>query len=414
MKKIYLSTLVLLISINCLYAQWGRVNNGIANLTSGAKLLGSSNTHLFAGTLGGSKMYSTSDNGNNWIEITPPVANNVPECGYYFSGKYFSGLNSSMNCVFYTTNNGTSWNSVTGGPQTTVVRGFISLSANIFAYTSSAGIYKSSDGGTTWSAASSGLSNLNVIKMETINTKLVAATIGGGVFVSSDDGSTWVQSNSGIAGGDFNAELVWRMGSILYYTAQGGGSYSSNNEGATWSNWTKPSVMGLAVNEIHRNGSNLYMEARHFSGGLRDSVYFTSNEGLNWTNITGNLSSADLNASGITESGGFVFIAYNLISPNLGIYRSSVMVGINENDISDNINVYPNPFNDRIILSNFSTEKVKHVLIYDNLGKLIMSENRETEYVNTEALNNGLYFVNIVFANGSSITKKLVKQSTNR
>ena len=86
MKKIYLSTVIFFASITC-FAQWGQVNNGIANLTSGAKLLNSSNTHLFAGTLGGSKMYRTSDYGNNWIEIQAPVASNVPECGYFFSGR---------------------------------------------------------------------------------------------------------------------------------------------------------------------------------------------------------------------------------------------------------------------------------------------------------------------------------------
>lgn len=414
MKKINLSALIILAGINACFAQWGQVNNGIINLTSGAKLLGSSNTHLFAGTLGDSKMYRTIDNGNNWIEIQPPVTTNVPECGYYFSGKYFSGLNSSMNCVFYTNDNGTTWNSVTGGPQTTVVRGFSSLSGNIFAYTSSSGIYKSSDGGSTWSAANSGLTNLNVIWMETINSKLIAATIGGGVFISTDNGASWVQSNTGIAGGDLNAELVWKMGTNLYYTAQGGGSYLSNNEGTNWSSWTKPSVMGLGVMEIHRNGTNLYMESRHFSGGMRDSIYITSNEGASWTNITANLSATDLNASGITEFGGYVFIAYNLMSPNLGVYRNTTTVGINDNELSNDISIYPNPFNDKIVLRNSSNETIKQVFIYDNLGKLVVSENGNAEYINTSGLNNGLYFMEIIFSDNSSTKRKLIKESTNR
>ncbi len=401
-------------SINACFAQWGQVNSGILNLTSGAKLLGSSNTHLFSGTLGGQKMYRTNDNGNNWTEIQPPVTSNVPECGYFFSGKYFSGLNSSMNCVFYTTDNGTTWNSVTGGPQTTVVRGFSSLSGNIFAYTSNSGIYKSTDGGLNWSAANSGLTNLNVIWMETINTKLIAATIGGGLFISTDNGTTWVQSNSGIAGGDLNAEIIWKMGTTLYYTAQGGGSYSSTNEGSNWISWIKPAVMGLGVLEIYRNGSNLYMESRHFSGGLRDSIYLSSNEGVAWTNITANLSASDLNASGITEFGGFAFVAYNLGSPNLGIYRRATTVGINDNEISNYVNVYPNPFSDKIILTNSSNEKIKQVMIYDNLGKLLVIENKSTEFINTAELNNGLYFMEIIFSDNSTAKRKLIKVSTNR
>lgn len=413
MKTVFLSTVSLFLSFTCL-AQWGQVNTGIANLSSGAKLLGSSNTYLFSGTLNGQKMYKTNDNGNNWTEIQPPVIGNVPECGYYFSGKYFSGLNSSMDCIYYTTDNGSTWNSVTGSPQTTVVRGFKSLSSNIFAYTSNKGVYKSTDGGANWSAANSGLTNLNVIWMETINTKIFAATIGAGVFVSSDNGVTWVQSNTGIAGGDLNASLIWRMGTNLYYYAQGGGSYSSSNDGANWTVWTKPAIMGLGVNEIYRNGANLYLEARHFSGGLKDSVFLSSNEGATWTNITANLSASDLNASGITEFGGYSFIAYNLSSPSLGIYRRTTTVGINEQYLSDLISIYPNPFNDKIVLSNSSSENIKQIFIYDNLGKLILSEIGNTEYINTSALSNGLYLMEIIFSDNSTTKRKLIKESTNR
>lgn len=408
MKKIYLSTVLLFVGTIC-FAQWGQVNNGIANLASGAKLLGTSNTHLFSGTLGGAKMYRTNDNGDNWTEIQAPVVSNVPECGYYFSGKYFSGLNSSMDCIYYSTDNGTTWNSVTGGPQTTVVRGFSSLGGNIFAYTSNAGIYKSTDGGLTWSASNSGLTNLNVIRMETINNKLIAATIGGGAFLSTDNGDTWVQSNTGIAGGDLNTEIVWRMGTTLYYTAQGGGAYSSTNEGTSWSAWTKPLVMGLGVNEIYRSGTNLYMEARHFSGGLKDSVYLTSNEGTTWTNITGNLSASDLNASGMNELGGYAFIAYNLVSPGLGIYRRGTTASIGEVDLSNTIGVYPNPFNDRIVLSNLSNKKIVQVSVFDVQGKIVLSESGSTEYINTSRLNKGLYLMEIIFSDNSNAKRKLIK-----
>lgn len=412
MKKNYLFAFILFAGLNACFSQWGQVNNGITNLTSGAKLLGNSATHLFAGSIADAKMFRSNDHGDNWIEIQPPIASNVPECGYLFNGNYFSGLNSSANCVFFTTDNGTTWNSVTGGPQNTVVRGFSSLSGNIFAYTSSLGIYKSSDGGSTWSAANSGLTNQNVIKMESINTTLIAATIGGGIFISVDSGVNWVQSNAGIGGGDLNAELVWRMGNNLYYIAQGGSSYTSNNQGATWSSWIKPSVMGLAVLEIHRNGSNIYIEARHFSGGLRDSIYITSDEGVSWTNITNNLSATDLNASGITEFDGFLFIAYNVISPNLGIYRRGTTVEINENELSNDIHVYPNPFSDKIVLSNASSSEIKHVFIYDYFGKLILSQNENITSINTDRFDAGLYIVEILFENNIIVNRKLMKANS--
>lgn len=408
MRKTYLSAVLLFAAI-CSYAQWGPVNNGISNLTLGARLLGSSATHLFSGTLGGQKMYRTIDYGNNWTEIQPPVASVVPECGYYSAGKYFSGLNSAMDCIFYSTDNGTTWNTVSGGPQTTVVRGFSSISGVVFAFTSSKGIYRSTDGGTNWSEANAGLTNLNVIWMETINSKIIAATIGGGVFVSADNGASWLQSNSGIAGGSLNASFVWRMGNSLYYYEQGGSAYTSADEGATWSAWTKPAIMGLGLTEIYRNGSNLYLESRHFAGGLRDSLYFSSNEGANWTNITANLSATDLNASGITEFGGYAFIAYNMISPTLGIYRKATTVGINEAVQSKQLNIYPNPFTDKIQIANADNTGIKLISVFDAQGRLVVTGNSDENVLNTSKLTKGTYVVQIQFTDNSTLQKKLVK-----
>lgn len=408
MKKHLLLTGLLFLNI-CCFAQWGPVNTGLANLTSGAKLLGTSNTHIFSGTLGGAKMYHSNTNGNSWIEITPPVAGNVPECGFYENGKYFSGLNSSQDCIFYTTNNGASWNAVSGGPQTTAVRGFTSLSGIIYAYTSNKGVYRTTDGGLNWSTANTGLTNLNVAWMETINNKVFVATIGGGVFVSTNNGVSWSASNTGIAGGALNASYIWRMGTSLYYYEQGGSFYTSSNEGANWSVWAKPALMGLGIMEVYRNGSNLYLETRHFSGGLRDSIYLTTNEGANWTNITGNLSASNLNASGITEIGGFVFTAYNIISPGLGIYRRTTSLSTHEIELSDFITTYPNPFTDKISVSNYSNRAIKEILIYDNQNKLVMMTSSIDDSINTSELKNGFYTMKIVFKDNIQLCKKLIK-----
>jgi hypothetical protein len=379
-------------------------------LTSGAKLLGSSNSNLFAGTLGGGKMYRSNNNGGNWSEIQPPVTGVVPECGYYFNGNYFSGLNSSTACIYYSTNDGTTWNSVSGGPQTTVVRGFLSLSSTIFAYTSNKGIYRSTDGGSNWSAVNTGLTNLNVAWMETLNTKIFAATIGGGIFVSSDNGVTWTQSNAGITSGALNAAFIWRMGTSLYYYEQGGSFYTSNNEGTSWNNWVKPSIMGLGINEIYRNGANLFFESRHFAGGgLRDSIYFSVNEGKSWTNITSNLSAVNLNASGIIQHGGFVFIAYNLISPGFGIYRNSITVGINDSFLSSFIQFYPNPFADKIEISDTSNKNIKRISVYDNHGKMVLSVSNFENPLNTSSLNSGFYIIEVTLDNNMTIRNKMIK-----
>ncbi|HNQ83996.1 MAG TPA: T9SS type A sorting domain-containing protein [Bacteroidales bacterium] len=409
MVKYYLLSIFVFLSALST-AQWGPVNNGISNLSFGVKLLGSSDAYIFSGTLADARMYRSGDNGNNWDEIDPPVTGNVPECGFFFEDKYFAGLNSSQECIFYSTDDGSSWNSVSGGPQTTWVRGFFSLSGDIFAFTSSAGIYKSTDGGSNWEPANSGLDNYNVIRMESINSKLLAATIGGGVFASTDNGETWFPSNNGIAGSDLNATLVWRMGAGLFYMEQGGAAYTSNDEGANWSAWIKPAVMGLAVNEIYRTGNHLYMESRHFAGGLKDSVYYSINEGFSWDNITDNLSASDLNASGITEFEGYAFIAYNIISPGLGIYRRGISTGTVEMNNPVSIEIYPNPFREKISFASFSRNNIKQINLFDNLGRLVLSENG-SETVNTSGLPGGTYIVAVVLADNTTIRRKLIKEN---
>lgn len=379
----------------CLFAQWTQVNNGIANLSLGATALSHSADYLFTGALAGGKMYRSSDYGENWTEIAPPVAGNLPECGHYYSGKYFAGLNASTACIYYSTSNGDSWTEAAGAPATTVVRGFVNLPDVILAFTSSQGIYRSVNGGENWASANNGLTNLNVIWMEVVENRLYAATIGGGVYISDNGGETWVQSNNGINGGDLFGTFVWRMGTNMHYYAQGGGSYISTDGGSNWSTWVKPSVFGLGPNEIYRKGSNLYLEARHFAGGLRDSIYVSKNEGASWENITGNLSATDLNASGIIEFNGYVFIKYNLISPQLGIYRrDGGSVSLSSIPVKS-MKVFPNPAKDVLTLSFDIAGDQREFQILNTSGAVLKSGylSAENRVLDVSDLPAGLYFL---------------------
>lgn len=346
----------------------------------------------------------------------PPGFTSPPKCGYYFNGKYFLGYESTSTCATYSTDNGATWNSVTGLPDVkTKVLGFFNVSNDLFLYTSAKGVFKSTDGGLTWNAANNGLSNLKIMSVTIINSKIVLATDGGGVFISSDNGSNWVQSNSGITS-SLNSNIVWTMGSNLYfYTIVGNQCFTSNNEGANWTSYNnkfpflKSSTFGQvkSIKEVYRNGSNLYMmSTTQLSLSISDSVFISTNEGANWKNITDNLPNEIL-GGGLTEFNGNLFIAYG--SANTGIYRRSTTLGTNESNLSNSVNVYPNPFNDKIMLSNATSQSIKQVFVYDELGKLVLSEIGNFEFVNTSNLNSGIYLFKIVFSDNSSLNRKLLK-----
>jgi hypothetical protein len=329
-------------------AQWAPINTGITDLSQGAYVLGASQTHLFAKA--GAILYRSADNGDTWSAATTPVPGNPTESGLLVGGRYFAGLNASADCIYYTTDNGDTWNTVANAPPMTVVRGFLANSTHVFAYTSTGGVYRSPLPGDAWTTVNTGLSSTNVIGMVQRGTDLYANTIGAGIFISSNGGSSWSASNNGIVSGDLNGENLWLMDGDLYYTAQGGGRYSSTDGGATWTVWAGLPQFGLGLLEVKRFGPNLYMETRHFAGGLRDSLYQSTNEGGSWTNITGNLSAADLNGSGILENNGCVFIAYNLISPGQCIYRRCASTGVEERP-AEAVRVFPNPGADLVTVT---------------------------------------------------------------
>lgn len=412
MKTNLLFSFFVLFSLNC-FAQWSQINNGIANLSLGATLLGNSDDYIFCGTINAGKMYRSNDFGSNWNEISPPVPSNMPQCGYNFNNKYYAGLNSSMDCIYYTSDNGTSWNVGIGGPTTTVVRGFIDLPYHIYAYTSTKGIYQSTDNGANWSAVNNGLSNLNITSMATFDDKLIAASIGGGVYISTDYGANWVQSNNGI-GSSTAGILVWQMDTKLYYTAQGGDAFVSTDKGTSWTvltSLTRPAAFGLNPAEIFRNNGHLYMKSRFFaSGGLKDSIFYSSNEGQSWNNISANLLSTDLSSERLMEFKGYAFICYNLVSPNKGIYRRDISVNtIPICKVKPGYNIFPDPaHNVTHAISDQSILGVEYNIVDMNGMTLIKSQfSDETGSIDLSILPAGIYFINI--SKDGTQTFKLIK-----
>lgn len=371
-------------------AQWAQVNNGIANLSNGAYTLGASDGHVFAKTL--TALYRSADNGDTWQEIDPPVATNTTECGVFFNGRYFAGMNASSACIYYTDNNGDSWTEAPGAPTATVVRGFLEYGGALYAYTSSAGIYRTTDG-TSWSAVNNGLTNLNVIGMSAAGPYFLAATIGGGVF-RTINASSWTQA-TGIAPGDLNGENTWRMGNFQYYTAQGGAVYRSTDFGSSYATWTAPTQFGLGLLEVKRFGTSLYIESRHFAGGgLRDSLYRSTNEGANWTNITGNLNAADLAGSGILAHNGYLFIGYNIISPGQGLFRYALSTGVSGSDAQLRPAVFPNPTTGVITIELPSEVVSSRYMLIDALGAMIADGRASaTQQVDLTALSPGSYTI---------------------
>ncbi|MCD6355181.1 MAG: T9SS type A sorting domain-containing protein [Prolixibacteraceae bacterium] len=90
----------------------------------------------------------------------------------------------------------------------------------------------------------------------------------------------------------------------------------------------------------------------------------------------------------------------------------------NEINLDDNVNVYPNPFNNVLFVEDreLNSGTDLHVTITDVAGNIVFHDSWFTprfnpkKKINTSALNSGLYFLNIVYSNNRRITKKIVKE----
>lgn len=416
-QKLLQIVLAILFATGSIFSQWSvTTNNGISSQLSSWPRLVSDATYLY---LDGS--YRSSDNGENWTQIPYALSNNRPNAMIVFQGKLFSAHNTSGGTILYSTDNGSTWQGVTGAPANTSTNGFVILGNDIFAY-ASGGVFKSSDGGLNW--ANKGAAGIDVTMTEH-NGVLIVGSTNNGLFRSTDNGETWSAANTGL-NGDYNAGILWRLGTKVYFNAQSGKTYESSDQGSNWTQTTLSSLPSYgSISEISRVGSRVYIrvQAPNLSTFASESYLFVASDSdTNWINITDNLPIADVKmGKELTELNGYVFIGYR--ASNNYFYKrdlSSIISDVNDEltslPIQYNLDQnYPNPFNPSTSISyQLSAVSNVNLKVYDIIGRevanLVNKEQPIGNYkVNFDASNltSGVYFYRII-AGGFVQTKKML------
>lgn len=75
-------------------------------------------------------------------------------------------------------------------------------------------------------------------------------------------------------------------------------------------------------------------------------------------------------------------------------------------DISDEIELYPNPANDKLIFKNYN--KIKKVEIFNVYNQLVSSFEKIDQLIDIRHISNGYYLVKIYKNNGNLLVKKLI------
>ena len=302
----------------------------------------STGNYLF--TTNGTKVYRSSDNGFNWIEITHLPTANINSINTNNNDLYITDFGSLESVLYKSTDDGVNWFEVTDAGNV-LINSMTRVGSRIFAGTAHGGIYHSDDNGNSWGHYLA--SDEAVTDIKRIGTRLIAGVQFKGMYYSLDSGETWIQTKMR----DGSPLRIASLDSLLFagfvneYTDTGG-VYKSTDIG---NSWTITGLRGRTVGSIYTVNNAIL--AGEFSTGIRRSddygntwagpfavnytphsfvehngkifaglqtigIYFSSNFGHSWLPTTFTNSSVKYLASNSTH----IFAATS-ISP--GLYYST-------------------------------------------------------------------------------------------
>lgn len=88
---------------------------------------------------------------------------------------------------------------------------------------------------------------------------------------------------------------------------------------------------------------------------------------------------------------------------------ATIASGVEESVLNNEINVYPNPFNDKLSINTITTEAISSVNVYNNVGQIVISTKGDVKEINTTNLSSGSYFIELLLKDKTPVRKKIVK-----
>ena len=208
--------------------------------------------------------------------------------GVIFTGNMYNGVSRS-------TDNGGSWTVVNNGlTASTIYSIALNSDGDVFAGTYQHGIFRSTDSGDNWTEINNGIPagrNVSAIVV-TGNGSVFIGTSLNDIFRSTDNGDTWMQCYDGNNTFEFFALLVNSQNYVFAGTG-GGGVIRSTDNGDTWTNVGSglPTFVYSLARELN---DDLF-------AGTYNGVYYSSNNGTNWTLRNTGLENTDVRALGVSH-----------------------------------------------------------------------------------------------------------------
>jgi hypothetical protein len=317
---------------------WNTVNTGITNLN--VRCLGVTGINIFAGTT--NNIYLSTNSGISWSEVinglTPSYVNSI----YAIGVSVFVGTTYG---IYSSTNNGSIWTERNEGLIAEGVRDLVYSGGNLYV-SANYGILRSTNNGDNWISA--GLQNYIVNSIAVLNNYLFAAT-SGGTFRTTNNGVNWTLT----ALIDNSFEAATTSGNNLFIATMNSGVCRTTNYGDTWDTVN----YGLPTHDITGMGS---YNGVIYAGTYGEGTYKSTNNGNNWTsiNITGHIL-------------GFAFDGNNIMVGRCdSVFRTS-NGGLNWYPVSTGLTMY---------CENTRLYQTGSYVFLSSCGKLFMTTNFGTNW----------------------------------
>ncbi len=243
---------------------------------------------------------------DSWIQTAGPEGGNI-----YSMIKAQNGniVISTSGGIYYSSNNGTTWQLSDNSPVTTNT---FTMASDGTLYTSNWLLWRSQDNGVTWEQVANVNSSRTVLVLK--NGTILNGTSSDGILMSTDNGQSWGPSNNGITNPTDALVLGFVEspdGSYVYAAINNQGVFRSSNGGTNWSLIaTYNSVQAMFVTST----DSLYV------GSYPDGISITGDHGNTW--ITRNQGGAFSFVSAFSEDDhGTVYCGVDNYS---GFYRQNL------------------------------------------------------------------------------------------
>lgn len=407
--------------------------------------------HLFVATEDG-ELNISNDYGSNWINAEKGLANSrVDKIKKY--DKYLIAARITKG-IFLSTDNGDNWKRIFYDSQfDTQAKDFVVIDS-ILIVSTYYGVYRCNLNNFDYLNKSNGLEGESITLLKTFENRLFAGGEAlspynrGGFFKSTNLGENWSKLSNSITDTNNVRKLTYSNGNLYFCNLYN--IFKSTNLGESWISLNFDGL-GDWIYDIKASDTNLYV-------GTKNGLYFTSNNGMNWSLLNNGIESKEITDIFIINNNLFARnSSYEIIySSDYGLNWHSINEGLDSNDIRqlaisdeylfvgtlqngvwrrkltdvittvvDNYNKIPqaielhqnipNPVNSTTKISfKMPSKSFVTIKLYDVLGNeinTIISDNfdigNHEVFVNLENLVNGVYFYQLN-ADSMILTRKLI------